>query len=192
MQLASFSVNHAYMCACWRLSFGGFRAAADELHNVEEKRRRATMRGRSQKKLKVPDLDRQRLQRWLRSAKSPRKIADRARIILELDTGKSVEEVAVDLGVSKALVYRWCKRYRESGLDGLRDRPRSGRPAKLTNREVENILKSAIQKSPERAENWSIRSMARHVGVTKWQIEKVWKVANRDLHRYRSAHTANS
>ena len=126
-------------------------------------------------KITLNDLDREQLNRWLQSSKASKRVAARARIILDFDRGKSAAEVAESLGVSVALVYRWVSRYREKGLDGVRDCPRPGRPSKLTEQEVEGMVRSAMKKSPSQKGPWSIRSVARVAGVSKWQVEKVWK-----------------
>lgn len=128
-------------------------------------------------KISLTDLDRERLNRWLQSSKASKRVAVRVRIILDFDRGKSATEVANSLGVSVALVYRWVSRYREKGLGGLRDCPRSGRPSKLSEQEIERIVRSVMGKSPSHGGTWSIRSVARYVGVSKWQVEKVWKKA---------------
>ena len=36
--------------------------------------------------------------------------------------------VAQELHKSRAWAYKWYKRYHDKGLDGLKDKPRSGRP----------------------------------------------------------------
>jgi len=39
-----------------------------------------------------------------------------------------IETVAQDLHKSRAWAYKWFKRYTDKGLEGLKDKPRSGRP----------------------------------------------------------------
>ncbi len=41
---------------------------------------------------------------------------------------KHIETAAQELHKSRAWAYKWCKRYKDKGLKGLKDRPRSGRP----------------------------------------------------------------
>jgi transposase len=56
----------------------------------------------------------------------------RAKIILQLAKGKSFSETARIVGVARRIVYKWLKRFNEQGLEGLKDRPRSGRPARFS------------------------------------------------------------
>ncbi len=45
-----------------------------------------------------------------------------------LEDKKYIEDVAKELHKSRAWTYKWWKRYNEDGLDGLKDKERSGRP----------------------------------------------------------------
>jgi AcrR family transcriptional regulator len=55
-------------------------------------------------------------------------VANRALIILEAASGATRTELADRFGMSVRTVTHWCERYEVEGTDGLRDRPRSGRP----------------------------------------------------------------
>ncbi|WP_369127502.1 helix-turn-helix domain-containing protein [Candidatus Entotheonella palauensis] len=59
----------------------------------------------------------------------------RHRAIELLDDGKSPAEVADFLGVSRNTVYRWRRRYRRDGRDGIEAKPIPGRPPRLTDRQ---------------------------------------------------------
>ena len=52
----------------------------------------------------------------------------RARIVLMVADGLPLDQVARHVGVRPNVVRTWADRYRASGLVGLQDRPRSGRP----------------------------------------------------------------
>ena len=61
----------------------------------------------------------------------------RHRAIDLLDDAKSPAEVADFLGVSRNTVYRWRRRYRCGGSDGIEAKPIPGRPPRLTDRQLE-------------------------------------------------------
>ncbi len=46
---------------------------------------------------------------------------------------KHIETVAQELHKSRAWAYKWYKRYSDKGLDGLKNKPRSGRPPLVNN-----------------------------------------------------------
>lgn len=58
---------------------------------------------------------------------------DRQRAIGMVDAGMSIADVTVQFNVHRSTVWRLINRYRQTGT--ARDRPRSGRPKKLTPRE---------------------------------------------------------
>ena len=64
------------------------------------------------------------------NATSP-KVRRRADALMRIHNGAPVKHVAEALGVQDKTVYAWLQRFREHGLDGLYDRPRSGRPSKV-------------------------------------------------------------
>jgi len=76
--------------------------------------------------------DRGELRARLRRSTTRQSVAQRARMLLLSDEGLTVEEVAERLDCSALTVYKWRRRYCQDGLDGLGDRPRPGRPTKLT------------------------------------------------------------
>lgn len=53
----------------------------------------------------------------------------RAKMILLAAQGKSNDQIADKLDMPRKTVSRWRKRFYESGLTGLEDQPRSGRPS---------------------------------------------------------------
>ena len=133
----------------------------------------------------LPD-DRETLKRWLRRSTTPSGQTRRARILLSLDGCRSPTETARLLHISRATVHLWHRRYRADGLDGLVDRPRSGRPTVLSRQTVERILFLTTERVPVEATHWSTRLMARYAGVTQWQVRKVWQAADVKPHRLKT------
>lgn len=59
----------------------------------------------------------------------PGRISRRAQAVMWWLSGQSQTEVSRRLGVARQSVQGWCARFCGEGVAGLRDRPRSGRPA---------------------------------------------------------------
>ena len=76
--------------------------------------------------------DRDVLESWVRSTSIRAGWAQRARIVLLAADGVSNTEIAALVGVSRPTVICWRNRYATSGVAGLRDEPRSGRPRSAT------------------------------------------------------------
>ena len=77
----------------------------------------------------------------------------------------------------------WRKRFAQSGLDGLRDRTRPGRKPALSAEFVQCILDTTLHEKPRAATHWSTRTLAKHLGVSKMAIQRVWKAHGLQPHR---------
>src|SRR6266568_3241785 len=111
--------------------------------------------------LELTDGDRQALEALLRSPKTAQSLALRARIVLMSGAGETVEAIATATGTSTKAVYKWRSRFKESGLDGLSDLPRSGQPKKLTGQKIKDVLTLTVERIPHEATHWSVRLMAK-------------------------------
>ena len=65
-----------------------------------------------------------------RSRSGEVRLAERARIILACLQGRRNDEVAGEMGLRPNTVGQWRRRFAAHGIAGLRDEPRSGKPAK--------------------------------------------------------------
>ena len=76
--------------------------------------------------LRLTPRERLTLMVWQRSATITLGCARRARIILLLADGMPISHIAVMVGISRPLVYKWAKRFLQEGIEGLTDRPGRG------------------------------------------------------------------
>src|ERR1035437_10934312 len=81
------------------------------------------------KRIVVSPEDRAELERIVRSRRAERRMVERAEVVLGAAEGFSAREIAERVGCSEKLADRWRARYERDGIEGVRDRPRSGRPA---------------------------------------------------------------
>lgn len=87
----------------------------------------------------LTDPDRAMLQARLRAATTAQRDVLRAGIVLAADGGDANAQIARDLAVHVDTVRKWRRRFCTGGLDGLRDRPRPGRPPVFTAVEVAGV-----------------------------------------------------
>ena len=78
--------------------------------------------------LKLRAGDRKRLEAVVRKRTSPQRDVLRARIILSCADGLPHRQIKRELRTSVDTIVRWRQRYEREALDGLKDRPRPGRP----------------------------------------------------------------
>jgi transposase len=85
----------------------------------------------------------------LRQATMAPRLRMRLQCVQLRDQGQTVPQVAEQLAVSQATVRRALRRVRTGGLDALADRPRAGRPPRLSDHDlgaVEELLRQAALK----------------------------------------------
>jgi transposase len=72
--------------------------------------------------------DREQLEAMVRKRTLAQRLVFRAQILLYCADGRPHRQIKRQLHTSVDTVVRWRGRYEQEGLDGLQDRPRSGRP----------------------------------------------------------------
>jgi len=131
------------------------------------------------------------LKKWLRSTTLPQGQITRAKIVLGLHAGKTPTQVADEQFVSAKTVHKWRNRFQSDGIDGLLDEPRSGRPTTLDEKKIKEVLTLTTHYLPEEATQWSERLMAKHAGITEYQVRKIWKAADLQPHRFKTFKISN-
>lgn len=118
----------------------------------------------------------------LRKPTTPQGVALRAKIVLGLMDGYSCYAISRRLGCRNRTAYSARVRFLEAGVDGLQDRPRPGRPVRITADEVRRVLDMTMHGLPPEATRWSLSLMSRHAGVTRHRVARIWAEANLKPH----------
>ena len=124
--------------------------------------------------LEITDPEHAELERRVQAPTTAVRDHLRARIILRRVAGLSQEQVAAELGVSKACVNKWSQRFDREGLAGLRDRPGRGRRPSITPEKVEHVIVRATQPPAPRT-RWSVRTMAAAAGLSPDSVHRIWR-----------------
>jgi transposase len=127
--------------------------------------------------LHVTEADRVELERRVRSQTVPARDARRARIVLLAAEGRPALEIAELVGCSEPTVTKWRAAYRDRGLAGLAEAPRSGRPRTVDAEVERRVLWHTLLKPPEDlgVTQWSSRLLARRVGLHLTQVAAIWR-----------------
>ena len=88
----------------------------------------------------------------------------RAHSVLLNHAGRSVKEIALILGVHRQSVASWLNAWEEEGLCGLIEKPRSGRPRRLEDADIERVL--AFVKDEPRSIKKALSLLAEQTGKT--------------------------
>jgi transposase len=131
---------------------------------------------------KVAQADRTALESWLRAPSIAQGLALRAKVILASAAGEGVRPMARRLGISPNTVAVWRRRYRAQGLEGLRTKPRAGRPRRISSAKEQAVVSATLRK-PEVATHWSARRLAREVGLSPATVHRIWQKYGLQPHR---------
>lgn len=125
------------------------------------------------------------LQQLVNADSTPQGLAFRAQLILDAAGGMDNAAIARLRHTSHVTVGLWRRRFLKEGIGGLADRKRPGRPVRLPARALDTVLTAVVQPPPGRS-RWSVRSMARHAGVSKSRVQELWSRNALKPHRTRT------
>jgi transposase len=139
--------------------------------------------GRPVSALVLSDEERAYLERQVRRHRVGRTFSQRCRIVLRCADGITSKAVAAELGVHEHTVGKWRRRFVKSRIDGLLDEPRPGRPRTIQDDQVAAVIERTLYSTPADATHWSIRSMAKEMGLSHTTIRRMWTAFGLQPHR---------
>src|SRR5258708_17307830 len=121
-------------------------------------------------------------ERWVRKLASSRHgPADwifHAKIVVRSWDGERVEAIAKKLDCSPQTVRRRLHRFATEGIEGLGDRPKTGRPRRLTTEDDSRIIVLLRQAPPGRLERRADEMVARNEeGSAQWSLDALAQAA---------------
>lgn len=112
-----------------------------------------------------------------RGRRQEARMVERAGIVLACLEGKEIQQVAREMGTSIPTVSKWRRRFAKDGVNGLRDRPRSGKPAKYGAAFRDRVLALLEQPPPKGLSHWDGGAVAEALGAS---VHAVWRVLRRE------------
>lgn len=132
---------------------------------------------------KVSAAERESLQRLVADRNTPAKVVWRAKIILGSADGLGTMAIMRATGKSKPCVWRWQERFAAEGVDGLvRDKTRPPGRAPLSAAVKRKVLAKTANETPPDATHWSVRTMAKAVGISRTSVQRIWAEAGLKPH----------
>jgi transposase len=137
--------------------------------------------------LALSNAERKQLIAFGRHRSSPRGIVLRVNIVLGAAEGLANRALARKLSTSVPTVLLWRKRFESDGIAGiLEDRPRSGRPKRISAEREAAIVDATMKTTPKDATQWSVRAMAAAQKVSSATVQRIWKKHKLQPHRVES------
>lgn len=141
---------------------------------------------RKAKEIVLEPEQRAELERLVRTHTTPRRMAERAQIILFGAEGQTNVEIAKRLETRLARISKWRSRFVKEGLEGLLDEPRSGQPPKYTPETERMILVKLDEPPPKGYAQWNGRLLSERTGIPDYQVWAVLRKRGISLERRRS------
>ena len=136
--------------------------------------------------IELSEEEERRLRALLRTPSASQQQALRARIVLRAAEGATNTQIAAEAGVSLPTVGLWRRSFSERGLEGLADAPRSGRPRRIDDAEVQRVLALTLEPPPDGSTHWSVRRLAGATGLSSTTVHRIWREHKLKPHQLRS------
>jgi transposase len=134
----------------------------------------------------LSELERKTLLELTRSRITPHGLVRRAEIVLASADGETSTSIACRVGVSMPTVGKWRSRFLESGLVGLYDEHRPGRPRKHDDERVAHLLQTVLESAPEHGTHWSVRGAGKATGISKSSVQRYFQAFGIQPHKTKS------
>lgn len=142
--------------------------------------------------VKLSDKNRQELTAISNHPGTRQRDAFRCRCVLMCADGVEVAEVARQLKTTRMTVRKWRDRFMEKGMDGLRDDPRSGQPRKLSQQQVDDIVRTVqMEPPPAGRTHWSCTTLAERFGTSAMTISRILRAYRLQPHRTQTFKISN-
>lgn len=123
------------------------------------------------------------LRMWAGARKGERRMAERAEVILGSAQGLTVAQLQAKTGLSAKACSKWRHRFAAHGLNGLQDAPRPGRPRTITAQTRLSVVSLASTRPPDGSTRWSVRKLARQMGVGSTSVHHILNAGQLKPHR---------
>lgn len=141
---------------------------------------------RHAQKIVLTDELKQELRQRVAAGGTPQGQCQRLRIVLAASEGKTNDQISLELNVCVPAVRKWRGRFAQLGVEGLTDRPRSGKPRTYDEAFRQRVLATLEQPPPSGQSAWDGATVAAHLGVSD---DAVWRLLRKEgicLQRQRS------
>jgi transposase len=129
------------------------------------------------------------LEQQSRGRSAQARVVLRSRIVLLAGEGLQNKQIAMALDVAPRMAALWRGRFIEHGIEGLlKDAPRPGRSESISRA---SVIEKTTQSTPANATQWSTRTMAREMGISKASVSRIWRASGLKPHRVESFKVSN-
>ena len=134
--------------------------------------------------LTVQAAQRQQLEALVRAGTTPQRLARRCQAILLASQGVANHAIAQQTGLSRPTVLTTRAAFIRGGVEALGHRPRRQRSGRVLTPALEQrILDATLKTRPATGTHWSVRTLARQLGLSRMMVQRVWQRHEIQPHR---------
>jgi transposase len=134
--------------------------------------------------LALDPLQKHTLESLARAGSTPQKVARKCEVILLAAEGIPNNAIAQKTGLSRPTVIATRAAFVRGGVEALQQRQKRKRSRRVLTPELERrILDTTLKTRPPDATHWSVRTLARHLGVSRTLVHGVWQRYDVQPHR---------
>jgi len=124
------------------------------------------------------------LEALVRAGSTPQKIARKCRVVLLASQGVANYSIAEQTGLSRPTVLATRAAFAQHGMGALQRAPKRKRSRPTLTPELQQkILDTTLQTRPPDGTHWSVRSLARKLGISRSMVHRVWQSYDVQPHR---------
>lgn len=124
------------------------------------------------------------LQTLVQAGTTTQRVARRCRVILLAHRGTPNNRIAQQLGLSRPTVRATRAAFVRGGVEALKHDPKRKRSRRVLTKELEQkILDITLKTKPPDGTHWSVRGLARDLGVARMLVQRVWQRFEVQPHR---------
>ena len=139
--------------------------------------------GKEALQVELSDEERATLRIWANAGRTEQRIARRARVILLGAEGHPLSVISSQVGLSVNGCLKWRKRFIADRLEGLKDRPRRGKPPTIHSEQRARVVWLACEHPFDGSNAWSIRRLAKHTGLGATTVHRILKECSLKPHK---------
>jgi transposase len=124
------------------------------------------------------------LEALVHSGLTPQRVARKCRVLLLASQGVANHAIAQQTGLSRPTVTAAREAFLGAGIEGIR-RPQKRKTTSpiLTPELQQKIVDTTVKTKRAGATHWSVRSLARHLGMSRTMVHRVWQRFDIPPHR---------
>jgi transposase len=120
----------------------------------------------------------------VRSGLTPQRVARKCRVVLLASQGVANHAIAQQTGLSRPTVIAVRRAFARAGIAGIQRPQKRNKPSPiLTPALQQKILDTTWKTKPSGETHWSVRSLARHLGLSRTMVHRVWQRFDIQPHR---------